>query len=61
MGEQEPLLGRPGDASQQDGLPLYHNLVIGMVCLAVDLCKPTILTQTSQALEQLHRLDPGFL
>ena len=61
MGEQEPLLGRPGDASQQDGLPLYHNLVIGMVCFTVDLRKPTTLTQTSQALEQSHRLDPGFL
>lgn len=31
MGEQEPLLGRPGDASQQDGLPLYHNLIIGTI------------------------------
>ncbi|CAD0083495.1 unnamed protein product [Aureobasidium vineae] len=30
VGEQEPLLGRPGDASLEDGLPLYHNLVIGM-------------------------------
>ncbi|KAH0251506.1 hypothetical protein KCU71_g23253, partial [Aureobasidium melanogenum] len=34
MGEQEPLLGRPGDASQQDGLPLYHNLVIGTGAVA---------------------------
>jgi hypothetical protein len=33
MGEQEPLLGRPGDAAQQDGLPLYHNLIIGMFLL----------------------------
>ena len=28
--EDEPLLGRPGGASQQDGKPLYFNLVIGM-------------------------------
>lgn len=34
MGEQEPLLGRAGDASQQDGLPLYHNLIIGMTSSA---------------------------
>jgi hypothetical protein len=44
MGEQEPLLGRPGDASQQDGLPLYHNLIIGTVMLHAGLCKATILT-----------------
>lgn len=29
MGEQEPLLGRAGDASQQAGKPIYHNLIIG--------------------------------
>ncbi|GAB7352229.1 hypothetical protein MBLNU459_g2703t1 [Dothideomycetes sp. NU459] len=29
MGEQEPLLGRAGDASQQEGKPLYHNFIIG--------------------------------
>jgi cytochrome b-561 len=28
--ETEPLLGRVGDASQQDGKPLFHNLIIGM-------------------------------
>ncbi|KAF2426218.1 hypothetical protein EJ08DRAFT_651896 [Tothia fuscella] len=27
--EQEPLLGRPGDAAQKEGRPLYDNLVIG--------------------------------
>lgn len=27
--EEEPLLGRRGDASQPDGQPLYHNLWIG--------------------------------
>jgi len=27
--EEEPLLGRRGDASQEEGLPLYQNLVIG--------------------------------
>jgi len=30
VGEDEPLLGRAGDASQQAGRPLYYNLVIGM-------------------------------
>lgn len=29
LGEDEPLLGRAGDASQQEGRPLYYNLVIG--------------------------------
>ena len=29
VGEDEPLLGRAGDASQQEGRPLYYNLVIG--------------------------------
>jgi hypothetical protein len=29
LSEQEPLLGRVGDASQQDGKPLYHNFIIG--------------------------------
>ena len=28
-GEQEPLLGEPGDASQPKGKPLYHNFVLG--------------------------------
>jgi len=28
-GEQEPLLGSAGDASQQDGQPIYRNFVIG--------------------------------
>lgn len=28
-GEEEPLLGRPGDASQQEGKGLQFNLVIG--------------------------------
>ena len=27
--EQTPLLGGPGDASQQPDKPLYHNFVIG--------------------------------
>jgi hypothetical protein len=29
LGEDEPLLGRVGDASQQEGRPLYYNLIIG--------------------------------
>lgn len=28
-GEDEPLLGRAGDASQQEGKPLYYNFIIG--------------------------------
>nr|XP_023927812.1 uncharacterized protein LOC112039189 [Quercus suber] len=32
-GEQEPLLGGPGDASQQDK-PLYHNLFLGTAVIA---------------------------
>lgn len=28
-GEDEPLLGAPGGASQQDGQPLYYNLFLG--------------------------------
>ena len=28
-GEDEPLLGRAGDASQQDGKPLQFNMVLG--------------------------------
>lgn len=32
--ETEPLLGRVGDASQEDGKPLYHNLIIGTGILA---------------------------
>jgi hypothetical protein len=29
VGEEEPLLGRPGDASQPEGKALYWNLLIG--------------------------------
>jgi hypothetical protein len=28
-GEQEPLLGRPGDAAQEAGHPIYENLYLG--------------------------------
>jgi hypothetical protein len=31
--EEEPLLGRRGDASQSEGQPLYWNLWIGMFCV----------------------------
>lgn len=27
--ETEPLLGRPGDAAQEDGVPMFRNLVLG--------------------------------
>ncbi|KAM5351891.1 hypothetical protein ACJ41O_004614 [Fusarium nematophilum] len=33
-GETEPLLGRPGDASQEDGVPMIKNLVLGTGVLA---------------------------
>ncbi len=29
FGEDEPLLGRIGDASQPEGRPIYYNLIIG--------------------------------
>ncbi|KAJ4375023.1 hypothetical protein N0V83_002102 [Neocucurbitaria cava] len=35
--EEEPLLGRRGDASQAEGEPLYHNLWIGMFIQAVNI------------------------
>lgn len=30
VGDTEPLLGRPGDASQRDEAPIIKNLVLGM-------------------------------
>ncbi|CAL3963250.1 unnamed protein product [Diplocarpon coronariae] len=33
-GEDEPLLGRPGDAAQPEGRPLYYNLIIGTAIIA---------------------------
>jgi len=27
--ETEPLLGRPGDAAQEEGVPMIRNLVLG--------------------------------
>ncbi|KAF7551055.1 hypothetical protein G7Z17_g5285 [Cylindrodendrum hubeiense] len=32
--ETEPLLGRPGDASQEEGVPMFKNLVLGTGILA---------------------------
>lgn len=29
VGDTEPLLGRPGDASQRDDAPIIKNLVLG--------------------------------
>tara|TARA_R110002060_G_scaffold8420_9_gene12577 strand:+ start:701 stop:883 length:183 start_codon:yes stop_codon:yes gene_type:complete len=29
LGEDEPLLGRAGDAAQAEGKPIYYNLIIG--------------------------------
>lgn len=29
LGEDEPLLGQVGDASQPEGRPIYYNLIIG--------------------------------
>ncbi|KAI9046595.1 hypothetical protein LZ554_009339 [Drepanopeziza brunnea f. sp. 'monogermtubi'] len=34
IGEDEPLLGRAGDAAQQDGRPIYYNLIIGTAVVA---------------------------
>jgi len=34
LGEDEPLLGRVGDASPQEGRPLYYNIIIGTAILA---------------------------
>ncbi|PMD61896.1 uncharacterized protein K444DRAFT_558573 [Hyaloscypha bicolor E] len=34
LGEDEPLLGQAGDASQQEGRPLYVNLIIGTAVIA---------------------------
>jgi len=34
VGEDEPLLGRPGDASQKDGGPLYWNVILGTAIIA---------------------------
>lgn len=31
QGDLEPLLGRPGDASQRDNAPIIKNLVLGML------------------------------
>jgi cytochrome b-561 len=28
--ETEPLLGRPGDAAQEEGKSIFNNLVLGM-------------------------------
>ncbi|KAG0645361.1 hypothetical protein D0Z07_8898 [Hyphodiscus hymeniophilus] len=33
-GEDEPLLGRPGDASQESGQPIYYNLITGTAVIA---------------------------
>jgi len=34
VGEDEPLLGRPGDASQKEGRPLYWNVILGTAIIA---------------------------
>ena len=28
--EMEPLLGKPGDASQQEGTSIFYNLILGV-------------------------------
>jgi hypothetical protein len=42
LGEDEPLLGRIGDASQPEGRPIYYNLIIGKH--GYTLMKTTLLT-----------------
>jgi hypothetical protein len=34
LGEDEPLLGRAGDAAQQEGRPIYYNVIIGTAVVA---------------------------
>lgn len=35
VSEEEPLLGRQGDAQLQAGKPLYRNLILGMLAIFV--------------------------
>jgi hypothetical protein len=39
-GEDEPLLGRAGGASQQEGKSLWYNLIIGLSSSSI----PTLIT-----------------
>lgn len=41
--DTEPLLGRPGDATQADEAPIAKNLIIGM-CYLSDFNLPAILS-----------------
>ena len=64
-GEEEPLLGRAGDASQQDGKPFLYNLWIGMFLTEAQvstlLMHILILMDSSfQELHPLHRLVFGL-
>lgn len=37
VGDTEPLLGRPGDASQGDDAPIIKNLVLGMMIIMLSI------------------------
>ena len=54
--EDEPLLGRRGDASQPEGHPLYHNLWIGEA--STFGCQRA--TNITQALQLLRREASGL-
>lgn len=49
LSEDEPLLGRIGDASQRDGKPLYQNLILGLP-LSLPPLSPTQLTPPGTAI-----------
>lgn len=55
-GEQEPLLGRPGDASQREGKPLAWNLVLGTGAIA-QAGILIVSSLTPQVLARLTRLQ----
>src|SRR5689334_7281260 len=56
--EEEPLLGRRGDASQAEGQPLYQNLWIGP-CLHILSTIPTDTNPRHRSSRTGRHLDPG--
>lgn len=44
-GEDEPLLGRAGDAAQHDGSPIYYNLIIGTSSLSFPITPPNLISR----------------
>ena len=37
--EQEPLLGSAEGVAQEDGIPIYHNLILGMFDFVFASCR----------------------